>query len=59
MNNGIIDITYKKGSLKEIVPIYDDVNIIFGAKGTGKSESLNKIKDFFKRKNIDFKNNQC
>lgn len=49
-----IDITYKKDQLQEIVPIYDDVNIIFGAKGTGKSESLNKIMDYFKRKNIDF-----
>lgn len=49
-----IDIAYKNGSLKEIVPIYDDVNIIFGAKGTGKSESLNKIKAFFRNKNIDF-----
>ena len=31
----------------EIIPIYDDVNIIFGAKGTGKSVMLKKIESAF------------
>ena len=32
---------------KEIIPIYDDVNIIFGAKGTGKSVMLKQIESAF------------
>lgn len=48
-----IDVSYKKEKIKEIIPIYDDVNIIFGAKGTGKSECLNKIREFFNSKNIE------
>lgn len=28
---------------KELIPIFDDVNVIFGAKGTGKSEILKQI----------------
>ena len=42
-----IDIAFKKDD-KEIVDIYDDVNIFFGTKGTGKSVSLEKIEQYFK-----------
>lgn len=41
-----IDISYKKGE-HEIVDFYDGINVFFGAKGTGKSVSLDKIKKFF------------
>lgn len=44
-----IDISYLKKQQEE-VEIYDDINIIFGSKGTGKSESLKKINSFFKEK---------
>lgn len=49
-----IDISYKSEDERDIVPIYDDVNIIFGTKGTGKSEALKKIKEYFASKNIDY-----
>lgn len=56
----IIDIGYKgtgknkEKSLTELVPIYDDVNIIFGTKGTGKSNVLEQIKKYYTSKNINF-----
>lgn len=47
-----IDISYKKDK-KEIIDIYDDVNIFFGTKGTGKSVSLEKILLYFKNKGMN------
>lgn len=44
-----IDISYNKDS-KEEVEFYDDVNVIFGSKGTGKSETLKKVKEYYKDK---------
>ena len=41
-----IDIAYKKNE-HEFVELYDNVNVFFGTKGTGKSVSLDKIKNFF------------
>ena len=32
------------------IPIYQDVNVIFGDKGSGKSEILKSLKDFYSRK---------
>lgn len=42
-----IDIGYKDGDC-EYVDLYDDVNVFFGTKGTGKSVSLEKIEKYFK-----------
>ena len=47
-----IDIAYKK-DYKEIVNFYDNINIFFGTKGTGKSVSLNKIKKHFENLSKD------
>lgn len=55
-----IDISYKNNlnknsnSKSEMVKIYDDINIIFGTKGTGKTDVLNRIKSYFDSKNIDY-----
>ena len=43
-------IVYGKSETKEYpfeLPIYDDVNIIFGDKGSGKTEILNSLKDHY------------
>ncbi len=50
-----IDISYNKKN-KECVTFYDNTNILFGTKGTGKSVSLEKIYDYFKKngKNISY-----
>jgi len=42
-----VDIGYKDDG-HEFVDLYDDVNVFFGTKGTGKSVSLEKIKKYFK-----------
>lgn len=47
-----IDIAYNS-SIKEKVDFYDDINIIFGSKGTGKSEILKKINSYFISKGKD------
>lgn len=47
-----IDISYSNLE-KEKVDFYDDINIIFGSKGTGKSEILKKINSYFKTKGKD------
>lgn len=39
---------------KEIVKFYDDVNVIFGTKGTGKSDVLSRVLAYYKSKNIDY-----
>lgn len=39
---------------KEVVQFYDDINIIFGAKGTGKSDAIERIKEYYQSKNIEF-----
>ncbi len=44
-----IDISYTKNIVEE-VDFYNDVNIIFGSKGTGKSEALKKVKKYFEEK---------
>ena len=46
-----IDVGYR--SEIEEIDIYDDVNIIFGTKGTGKSIVLDNIKNFFDKKGIN------
>ena len=55
-----IDISHKSSSKnkvndtkKEFVRFYDDINIIFGTKGTGKSDVANRVFDYYKSKNID------
>lgn len=50
-----IDISYSR-TYKENVDFYDDINIFFGSKGTGKSEALKKVNEFFisKGKNIGY-----
>ncbi len=40
-----VDISYS--GPKEIVELYNNINILFGTKGTGKTVSLEKIKDYF------------
>lgn len=47
-----IDISYGSDS-SENVEFYDDINIIFGTKGTGKSEVLKSIKTHFDSKGKD------
>ena len=47
-----IDISYDSDSHEE-VEFYDDINIIFGTKGTGKSEVLKNIKRHFNSKGKD------
>ena len=42
-----VDVSYKK-SENEIIDLYDNVNVFFGTKGTGKSVSLQKIEKYFK-----------
>lgn len=37
-----------------MVKFYDDVNIIFGTKGTGKSDVLSRVLAYYKSKNIDY-----
>lgn len=41
-----VDISYKKGKFENI-ELYDDVNVFFGSKGTGKSKCLEKIRKYF------------
>lgn len=41
-------------NVKIEVPIYEDVNIIFGQKGTGKSEIINSLSRYYKEKSIAF-----
>ncbi|MBX9164372.1 hypothetical protein HCG64_04685 [Coprobacillus sp. K06] len=55
-----IDISHKSSSKnkvndtkKEFVRFYDDINIIFGTKGTGKSDVASRVYDYYKSKNID------
>ena len=54
----MIDISHKDKNSKnnscEEVPIYDDINIIFGTKGTGKSDALVHIKQYYNSKNIEY-----
>ena len=61
----IVDTLYKKQNKYTIdigfnaieqVEFYDDINVIFGTKGTGKSVLLGKVKDFFikRGKNISY-----
>lgn len=56
----MIDIGYKstgrnrRNDIIEEVPIYDDINIIFGPKGTGKSNVLDQIKKYYTSKNINY-----
>lgn len=47
-----IDISYYSNG-EEKVDFYDDINIIFGSKGTGKSEILKKINGYFTSKGKD------
>lgn len=47
-----IDISYNS-SIEEKVDFYDDINIIFGSKGTGKSEILKRINSYFISKGKD------
>ena len=52
-----VEIDCKFQSKKEqMIPLYDDINIIFGAKGSGKSKCLEIINEFFvkKGKNVIF-----
>ena len=42
-----VDVSYKK-SENEIIDLYDNVNVFFGTKGTGKSVSSQKIEKYFK-----------
>lgn len=42
-----VDIGYKDDN-HEYIDLYDDVNVFFGTKGTGKSVSLEKIEKYFK-----------
>lgn len=44
-----INISHKSDNVEEVT-LYDDVNVIFGTKGTGKTVMLNKIKQFFESK---------
>lgn len=50
-----INIAYLKDEIEPVV-FYDDINVFFGTKGTGKTESINKIKTHFynKGKNISY-----
>ncbi len=41
-----INVAYKDGE-KEEIEFYDDINVFFGTKGTGKTVSLDKIKQYF------------
>lgn len=54
-STNVIDISYSR-SVKENVEFYDDVNVFFGSKGTGKSESLDKVKKHFsdRGKNVGY-----
>ena len=36
------------------IPIYDDVNIIFGDKGSGKTEILNSLKNYYELKGLKY-----
>lgn len=55
-----IDIGYKgtgknkHKSVVENVYIYDDINIVFGTKGTGKTNVLEQIRKYYTSKNIGF-----
>ena len=42
-----VDIAFKKDD-KELIDLYDNVNIFFGTKGTGKTVSLEKVEQYFK-----------
>lgn len=42
-------------SIKFAIPIYEDINILFGQKGTGKSEILKSLKSYYEEKSILFK----
>lgn len=41
--------------IKISIPIYEDVNVIFGQKGTGKSEIITSLKNKYDDKGIDYK----
>lgn len=48
---------YGKSEKKEYpfnIPIYDDVNIIFGDKGSGKTEILNSLKNYYELKDLKY-----
>lgn len=48
---------YGKSSTKEYpfeLPIYDDVNIIFGDKGSGKTEILYSLKNYYETKGVKY-----
>lgn len=48
---------YGKSEKKEfpfIIPIYDDVNIIFGDKGSGKTEILESLKNYYELKGLKY-----
>lgn len=40
--------------IKFSIPIYEDINIIFGQKGTGKSEIINSLKNFYEVNGITY-----
>lgn len=42
-----VNIAFKKDD-KEIIDLYDNVNVLFGTKGTGKTVSLEKVEQYFK-----------
>lgn len=41
-------------TVKFKLPIYEDINIIFGQKGTGKSEIISSLKKYYEEKNISY-----
>ena len=48
-------VVYGKSQTKEFpfeIPIYDDVNIIFGDKGSGKSEIIYSLKNYYDKKGL-------
>lgn len=53
-NKTIVPVSPHKSS-HFYIPIFADVNIIFGQKGTGKSELLKSIKLYYEEKNITYK----
>lgn len=42
-------------TIKFKVPIYEDINIIFGQKGTGKSEIINSLKHYYNENSITYR----
>lgn len=37
------------------IPIYEDINIIFGQKGTGKSEIINSLKTYYEKNSVSYR----